>query len=116
MLISNGYSRIPVFKNDDKHDVVGILRLKHLIGLDFRQEKSIKNLGIELRKPIVISPSITLFDLLREFRKGKSHMAFITDKVEDLQSKLGLNRKNSLVYNQSLLGDHDKNIKILAKL
>jgi len=95
-ILDKGYSRIPVYSNHNKNDIVGLLRIKQLIGVDFNQNKSLRHLGIELRKPIVVSPSVSIIDLLREFRKGKSHMAFITEQVEDLQNKFGLNRSNSI--------------------
>ncbi len=44
----------------------------------------------------MISPRVGLLDLLREFRKGKSHIAILTEKVKELQEKLGLNRSNSI--------------------
>jgi hypothetical protein len=59
-----------------------------LIGIDFNN-KSLKNLGLELRPPLVVSPRVGLLDLLREFRKGKSHMAILTEQVSELQDKLG---------------------------
>jgi CBS domain containing-hemolysin-like protein len=34
-------------------------------------------------------------DLLKEFRLGKSHMAFVTENVENLEYRLGLNNKNN---------------------
>lgn len=95
-ILDKGYSRIPVFSNHNKNDIVGLLRIKQLIGVDFEQKKSLRQLGIELRKPIVISPNVSIVDLLREFRKGKSHMAFITEQVEDLQHKFGLDTSNSV--------------------
>ena len=33
-----------------------------------------------MKPPLVIHPNMTLIDLLREFRQGKSHMAFITEQ------------------------------------
>ena len=98
-ILDKGFSRIPVFRNGDKSDLIGILRIKQLISVDFNQNRSLKELGIRLKLPLVISPKMTLIDLLREFRKGKSHMAFITEQVDLLQSKLGLNRNNSVQFN-----------------
>jgi len=82
--------------------LLGILRVKELLGVSFDGE-SLKEKEITLRKPIVIHPKMNLLDLLREFRKGKSHIALITENVEAVQKKLGLNRRNS---------DIDKQIKI----
>ena len=115
-ILDKGFSRIPVFRNGDKSDFIGILRIKQLISIDFNQNRSLKELGIRLKLPLVISPKMTLIELLREFRKGKSHMAFITEQVELLQSKLGLNRNNSvqfnLRYNETF--SESKKIKILG--
>jgi metal transporter CNNM len=96
LILDKGFSRIPVYSNHNRNDIVGLLRIKQLIGVDCGQNKSLRQLGIELRKPLVISPRLTLIDLLREFRKGKSHMAFITEQVEELQHKYGLNESNSV--------------------
>ena len=115
-ILEKGFSRIPIFRNDDKADLIGILRIKQLINIDFSQNRSLKDLGIRLKLPLVISPNMTLIELLREFRKGKSHMAFITEQVELLQAKLGLNRNNSvqfnLRYNETF--SESKKIKILG--
>ena len=115
-ILEKGYSRIPVFRNDDKTDLIGILRIKQLIKVDFNLKKSLKDLGIRMKPPLVIPPYMTLVNLLREFRSGKSHMAFITEQVELLQSKFGLNRNNSVAfhvrYNETF-ADSNK-IKILG--
>jgi metal transporter CNNM len=113
LLIEKGFSRIPVYSNHDRNDIVGLLRIKQLTGIDFNQNKSLRQLGIDLKKPIVISPSLSLLDLLREFKKGKSHMAFITEQVEELQQKLGLNNRNSI--DQKKLNDSSyKKVTILG--
>ena len=115
-ILEKGFSRIPVFKNDDKTDLIGILRIKQLIQVDFNLKKNLKELGIKLKKPLVIHPNMTLVDLLREFRSGKSHMAFITEQVKSLQSKFGLNHNNSITFNTrySEAFDEGKKIKILG--
>ena len=97
-IMSKGFSRIPVYRNNDQSDIIGILRIKQLINIDVDKNKSLKELGIRLKLPLVIKPTMTLIDLLREFRKGKSHMAFITEQDGLLQAKLGLNRNNSVAF------------------
>ena len=115
-ILDKGFSRIPVFRNDDKTDLIGLLRIKQLIKVDFNQRKSLKELGIRLKPPLVIPPNMTLINLLRQFRSGKSHMAFITEQVELLQAKFGLTRNNSvainMLYNETFADT--KNIKILG--
>ena len=97
-IMAKGFSRIPVYRNNDQSDIIGILRIKQLVNVDIDKNKSIKELGIRLKFPLVIKPTMTLIDLLREFRKGKSHIAFITEQDELLQAKLGLNRNNSVAF------------------
>ena len=107
-IMDKGFSRIPVYSNNDKNDIVGLLRIKQLIGIDY-QNKSLRQIGIVLGKPIIISPELSLVELLREFKKGKSHLAFITEQVEELQRKFGLNRNNSVAYgNKATLPSNDK--------
>ena len=115
-ILDKGYSRIPVFRNDDKTDLIGILRIKQLIKVDFNLKKSLKDLGIRIKPPLVIPPNMNLINLLREFRSGKSHMAFITEQVELLQAKFGLTRNNSVAFNMSYTETFAdaKKIKILG--
>ena len=97
-IMAKGFSRIPVYRSEDQSDIIGILRIKQLVNIEVDKNKSLKELGIRLKLPLVIKPTMTLIDLLREFRKGKSHMAFITEQDELLQAKLGLNRNNSVAF------------------
>ena len=115
-IMAKGFSRIPVYRNNDQNDIIGILRIKQLINIEVDKNKSLKELGIRLKLPLVIKPTMTLVDLLREFRKGKSHMAFITEQDELLQAKLGLNRNNSVAFpNRYLeLANEQIDIKILG--
>lgn len=96
VMIEKGYSRIPVYNGSNTSDLIGLVRIKQLIGLDLSVKKSMRQHRICLNKPLVIAPKLNLLDLLKEFKKGKSHMAFITEQVSELQKKLGLNRSNSI--------------------
>lgn len=88
VILEKGFSRIPVYSNNCSNDIIGLVRIKQLIGIDLSEKKSMRMHGINLKKPLVISPRMNLLDLLREFKKGKSHMAFITEQVKELQRKL----------------------------
>jgi len=96
-LLTKGFSRIPVYLND-RDNIIGILRIKQLIGIDISRQKTIKDLKITLSSPLIISKNMLAMDLMTEFRKGRSHMAFITESanVEKLQKRLGLDKNNSL--------------------
>jgi len=61
--------------------------MKNLIGIDYSQNKSIKQYGFELRQPIICNPRTSLLILLREFKKGKSHLALITEQVTQMEKR-----------------------------
>ena len=52
-LRSIGYSRIPVYRGDNKHDIIGVLLMKQLVGVN-PQGKRVKNLRLNLRKPLIV--------------------------------------------------------------
>ena len=116
LMLEKGYSRIPVYQNNNQNDIIGLLRIKQLITVDVSQMKSLREIGVHLKTPLVIHLDMSLIDLLRLFRQGKSHMAFITEQVEKLQAKLGLNRTNSLAIENKYLypSKGDLGIQILG--
>eukprot|EP01022_Parablepharisma_sp_SALTPOND_P013687 TRINITY_DN1839_c0_g1_i1.p1 TRINITY_DN1839_c0_g1~~TRINITY_DN1839_c0_g1_i1.p1 ORF type:complete len:371 (+),score=43.60 TRINITY_DN1839_c0_g1_i1:1720-2832(+) len=105
-LNSMGYSRFPVYKGSNKHQVMGMLLIKKLVGVA-GSDKKLSELNIQLRKPLIIPPTMCLTDLLAEFQKGKSHMALVTSQTASVQKYLGLDEKNSIVgtvaYSESIL-------------
>lgn len=95
-ITSSGFSRYPVYRGGNRNIIMGILLSKRLIGLA-ATNKPLKELGIKLRNPLIIPPSMCLTDLLGEFQKGKSHMALVTKNTKAMQKYLGLNAQNSVV-------------------
>ena len=93
-LIKTNHSRVPV-RNESLDDVVGILHIKDVLANLFSKEKrDIKSL---LKKPIFVSPSISLLDLLYEMRIKRRHLALVVDEyggidglvtIEDLVEEL----------------------------
>jgi len=93
-LIKTNHSRVPV-RNESLDDIVGILHIKDVLANLFLKEKQdITNL---LKKPIFVSPSISLLDLLYEMRVKRRHLALVVDEyggidglvtIEDLVEEL----------------------------
>ena len=93
-LIKTNHSRVPV-RNESLDDIVGILHIKDVLANLFLKEKEdIKTL---LKKPIFVSPSISLLDLLYEMRVKRRHLALVVDEyggidglvtIEDLVEEL----------------------------
>lgn len=109
-IIQKGYSRIPVFSCKNQNDLMGIVRIKQLLGLNFEKNKSLSDLNIKIRKPIVVHPNIPIIDLLKIFLNGRSHMAFITDNVEKMESNFGFDRNNSIMDLNDIKNFRNRNI------
>lgn len=88
VILEKGYSRIPVYAGNNTTDLIGLVRIKQLIGINLSDKKSMRQHNIQIKTPLVISPRMNLLELLREFKKGQSHMAFITEHVRVLHKKL----------------------------
>ena len=93
-LIKTNHSRVPV-RNESLDDIVGILHIKDVLSNLFLKEK--KNIKSLLKKPIFVSPSISLLDLLYEMRIKRRHLALVVDEyggidglvtIEDLVEEL----------------------------
>ena len=72
---NKGNSRIPVYK-DGIDDIVGVLYVKDMIETD---EKTF-NLKKLLHKPFFVPISISLMELLRNFRERQVHIAMVVDE------------------------------------
>ena len=81
-ILGYGFSRIPIYE-DNKDNFIGVLRIKNLIGVDMTKEQKLSELNIKLSLPITVTKNFLVFDLFNEFKKGKSHMAFIFDGIEE---------------------------------
>ena len=93
-LIKTNHSRVPVRK-ESLDDIVGILHIKDVLANLFLKEK--QNIKTLLKKPIFVSPSISLLDLLYEMRIKRRHLALVVDEyggidglvtIEDLVEEL----------------------------
>jgi gliding motility-associated protein GldE len=75
-IIANGYSRIPVFK-DNIDTITGILYVKDLMPFIDRKEL---NWNALIRKPYFVPENKKLDDLLNEFKEMHMHMAIVVDE------------------------------------
>ena len=76
VIIANGYSRIPVFK-DNIDTITGILYVKDLMPFIDRKEL---NWNALIRKPYFVPENKKLDDLLNEFKEMHMHMAIVVDE------------------------------------
>ncbi|WP_029033989.1 gliding motility-associated protein GldE [Salinimicrobium terrae] len=75
-VIANGYSRIPVYK-DNIDNVTGILYVKDL--LPFLEEEDYEWTSL-LREPYFVPENKKLDDLLNDFKNKKNHLAIVVDE------------------------------------
>ncbi|XP_077502022.1 unextended protein-like [Amblyomma americanum] len=76
-IIGQGYTRIPVFEGD-RNNVVGLLNIKDLAFVDPEDEIPLRTLCEFYNHPLTfVFEDETLVNLLNEFKKGQSHMAFV---------------------------------------
>ena len=82
-LIDSGYSRIPVYLNQSDN-LIGILRMKELVGKDISKGLLLSELGINLSHPIHVYEDTLILDLFERFKGGKSHMPFTHQKESNI--------------------------------
>lgn len=75
-IIKNGYSRIPVFK-DNMDKVTGVLYVKDLLP---HLEEDEFNWAELIRPPYFVPENKKLDDLLKEFQEMKNHLAIVVDE------------------------------------
>ncbi|MDT0677777.1 gliding motility-associated protein GldE [Autumnicola musiva] len=75
-IIENGYSRIPVYK-ENIDNVSGILYVKDL--LPYLEEKDFDWLGL-VREPYFVPENKKLDDLLNDFQVKRNHLAIVVDE------------------------------------
>lgn len=75
--IDSGYTRLPVFNGDLDH-IVGMLYAKDFLAV--LKERELIILSDVIRPAFFVPESKKLSELLREFRKGRIHMAIVVDE------------------------------------
>ena len=68
-LIDSGYSRIPIYENNPSH-LIGILRMKELVGKDVSKNLTLGQMGINLSHPIRAYEDTLFLDLFENLKVG----------------------------------------------
>lgn len=85
-IVNSGFSRVPVFEGDNRNHIVGILPVKRLALVPTDKEYELGSCGINLREPYFVHPDSLILELLSEFRKGKSHIAIVSEAAANLST------------------------------
>ncbi|KAK9820620.1 hypothetical protein WJX72_012381 [[Myrmecia] bisecta] len=75
-VLANGHSRIPVHRPGNRKDIMGLLLVKELVLLDL--EANIPVSAIKMRSLPYLKGDTPMYDLLKLFQTGRSHMVVLT--------------------------------------
>lgn len=88
-----GHSRLPVFKDGDRKNLIGVFLVKKLLNVN--PENNILLSSLNINEPIIIGSNDSLLSVLNLFQTGKSHLAFVSNNPEELRLNLTRNEKPS---------------------
>jgi CBS domain containing-hemolysin-like protein len=80
--LDSGHSRLPVYK-DKPDNIVGVINMKDLLNLSVNKDLVI--LQDIIYSPIFIPDSKKVSDLLKDFQKGHTHLAIVTNSIGKIE-------------------------------
>ena len=75
-VLSAGHSRLPVFKDTNRKNIIGVFRTKALVGVD--PDDKVRLSTFPLRRPLVVGAGQTPLNALNLFQQGQSHIALVS--------------------------------------
>jgi metal transporter CNNM len=87
-ILSQGYSRIPIFSPDNNRNFIGMLLVKILITYD--PEDALRVRDFALATLPETSPYTSCLDIINFFQEGKSHMVLVSDDPGTDHGALGV--------------------------
>jgi metal transporter CNNM len=85
-ILASGHSRIPVHRPGNKSDILGILLVKELILVDIHA--GIKVSSMKVRSLPSLLAEIPMYDMLKLFELGRSHMVLLTQPTREALARL----------------------------
>jgi putative hemolysin len=79
LLIENGHSRIPIYK-EDIDNVIGILTIQELLRGKRNESEKFTIMDLDLNQAIVVPETKYLHDLFKEFQWKHQHMAMVVNE------------------------------------
>jgi metal transporter CNNM len=87
-ILSEGYSRIPIYAVDDPENFIGMLLVKTLITYD--PEDCYRVDEFQLATLPETRPETSCLDIVNFFQEGKSHMVLVSENPGDAHGALGV--------------------------
>ncbi|KAK5123560.1 hypothetical protein LTR85_002598 [Meristemomyces frigidus] len=76
-ILSQGYSRIPIYAPDNSRNFIGMLLVKILITYDPEDAQRVRDFALATLPET--SPETSCLDIINFFQEGKSHMVLVSD-------------------------------------
>jgi metal transporter CNNM len=87
-ILSQGYSRIPIYAPDNERNFIGMLLVKILITYDPEDAKRVRDFALATLPET--APYTSCLDIINFFQEGKSHMVLVSDFPGQDQGALGV--------------------------
>ncbi|KAE8555990.1 hypothetical protein EYB25_000689 [Talaromyces marneffei] len=88
LILSQGYSRIPIHATDNERNFVGMLLVKMLITYDPEDCKMVRDFALATLPET--RPETSCLDIVNFFQEGKSHMVLVSDYPGEDHGALGV--------------------------
>lgn len=88
IILSQGYSRIPIYAPDNRRNFIGMLLVKILITYDPEDAKRVRDFALATLPET--GPYTSCLDIINFFQEGKSHMVLVSDFPGDDKGALGV--------------------------
>ncbi|KAL7794491.1 phosphoglycerate dehydrogenase [Trichoderma ceciliae] len=88
MILSSGYSRIPIYRAGKPSDFVGMLLVKTLITYDPDDRIPVRD--VQLGAVVETRPETSCLDIINFFQEGKSHMVLVSEYPGSNHGALGV--------------------------
>jgi len=79
-IIKSGFSKIPVYKNHDKNNIIGILKVKSLLATDKIRGSTVEEAQIRLIQPLIVASDTSMLEMLMLFQEKKTSIALVSDE------------------------------------
>ncbi|CAK1354157.1 Protein MAM3 [Cercospora beticola] len=87
-ILSQGYSRIPIYAPDNARNFIGMLLVKILITYDPEDCKRVRDFALATLPET--APTTSCLDIINFFQEGKSHMVLVSDFPGQDKGALGV--------------------------
>ncbi len=106
LIKEKGFSRIPVFAENSREEIIGYLLVKDLLGLDLEAGHSVGELT--RKDALFVAETIKLDDLLNRFLTKKIHLACTYDEYGSFTGVVTLEDIMEEILDEDILDEADK--------